>query len=391
MKIKYAKNSIAKIILFNTMVGLSSFLSCNSSLANSAQVFPGIAYDNPARLTQVQGSQIILGGTWVGIDYDFTGTVGRNTGTASGDGTLLLPYFRYAKRFTDKFVMGIDVTEPFASDVNWPITSIAAPVSTHTKLTTVDVAPTLAYDLTQQLSVGAGPDVQYANAELDNLVSIRRVGTGEFINQGTDVAGGWHAGVAYTVAKTHTVLGVSYLSRFIHRIVGESTFLNRESIGANTVLNLPATTTLTLIQPLSQHWILAGTANYSQWEVLNNITLYNTALGNLRPILFNYHNTWRYGLGGQYIFTNKWALKAGVSYDETPTFFPDRSLALPNEDLLGIKVGVHSQLTKVIGVDVDYGHSFVDKEQINNLRTLTNGVVDIEPNSVEARLTLNMA
>jgi long-chain fatty acid transport protein len=108
-------------------------------------------------------------------------------------------------------------------------------------------------------------------------------------------------------------------------------------------------------------------------------------------IPFNYHNTFDYSAGVNFKPSDKWILRAGVQYMNTPSNNRDRGVADPIGSAWVVGVGAHYQQNLCLSYDIGYGHSFFDQEPVHftNALTTADGHNNTETNVVGAQINWN--
>lgn len=396
-------------------------LSATHATASNFQDFSGITYSNPAELTlQVKDMQLIIGDEYFSPSpkIDFTGTVivpdpspmGNNvvvSGNANNIDYATYPYGRIAKRMTDQWVIGVDITKPFSSDIVYPDNSPARYSVTYSGMQSLDIAPNIAYQFSgawSKLALGFGLDAMHYVVDLDakypSLPSpATPFGSGldlGITNHATNWGCGWHAGLIYHLFQG-TILGLSYFSQINQNFTNGTSSVTGFPVSNSfsTTLNLPATTHFSILQFLNPKWSMMLKVHYSQWDSLQQVVLKNTA-GPLSTQFINlyYKNTWRVDLGTRYDLTPKWSVGGLFAYDQTPSNNTSRSLGLPgvNQTILG--TSVIYKLTKTIALEGSYGHIFAIDAPIKNVDpnsgVTTNGTVNISGNVIGLQLAMNV-
>ena len=79
-----------------------------------------------------------------------------------------------------------------------------------------------------------------------------------------------------------------------------------------------------------------------------------------------YKNSWNYAVGSNYHFNEKWILKTGVGYDQTPSNRTDRNVQVPDTNRLALAVGTHFQASQALGFDIGWSHLFAMNTHLNN-------------------------
>lgn len=358
------------------------------------------AFYNPAGLVRIKNQQLVLGVDPIVTEFKFHGNVDVNTvgfgdagptSTASeGGGMNFVPNLHYAAPLCDRLVLGLSAFSPFGLKTDYSQEDYTRYAATLTSLRVIDISPSFGLAITDKLSVGGGIDFQRANAEfdlvagnqlLDELVQQKMDTYGQ--NTGADHAYGFHAGILYEFTP-QTRMGVSYMSRVIHKLRGSSLFYgplaNDDSGGTQnseflqTKITLPPTTTLSLFHSFNSRWDAMGSVSYTQWSVLQSLDLFNVAAvvngassNNVTvTIPEHYHNTWNFSVGSNYHVNEEWMLRTGLGFDQTPSNNADRNLQLPDNNRFALAVGAHFQATKSLGFDAGYTHIFVSNTRINN-------------------------
>ncbi len=398
--------------LFSLMTTCGVICCATTASAGSFQNFAALVYSNPAELflTVPKKNQLILGDTYVSPNITFYGTVSRlpyvttaaGTGQTSNIASYNLPYGRMARKLSDQWMVGLDVTEPFTTNVMYnSATSIARYAVTKLKLTSVDVAPNVAYQFAGKLSdvaVGVGLDAMYLSADLEQISFIPLLGNGapghaKATNKANGWAYGWHAGAMYHALKG-TFLSLNYFSGITPTVTGTSTYTGSVSTHGAATVPLPATSTFSLKQFLNPDLMMFFQAHYSQWNRLTTVLLKNTAGPSSTNLLsFYYHNSWRWDFGTRYQLFPRIKVGALVAFDNTPTNNLYRNLSLPDGNRTVLGLGAEYQLTPEVAIGGTYSHTYFDKKILlntaNSTGVHTQGSAALSGNSYGLQLTVN--
>lgn len=368
---------------------LLSIVSSNV-FAAAYQIFPELAYENPAALNSVKKGQVILGIGIPTIKFRFNGSNGPFSGQASTVETNVLPYGRFAWRLSPKIVTSLDITNPVYSDFKYPVNSIVSALSTSTVMIGKNYSPKLSYEIKPGLAVGVGFDAHnFSNLQL----SFAAPPFGELSNRASGWAYGWDAGIFYALTQT-TFASLSYYSQMNHEDTGTSTWgpFSTDNYRANVVL--PATTSLNIIHLLSKQWVLSATLRYIQWKPYQHIYQYNTALpvnsGFLDFPIF-YKNSWSGLLASRYQINEHWAVKGALEYDSNLQPLIYRPLGMPADQIGLIAAGGEYAFTKQWSGSLVYIHGF-SNPKLQNIGPIgpVNGHVRINGNSVALSVTWNI-
>lgn len=355
---------------------------------------------NPAGLVHLDNQQLVASLIGIFFDAQFNGTATwddnggilplySETGTAQGGTANAVPAFHYAAPITERLVFGFSMMAPFGLETNYGDDAIVRYSATDTFLKTVDLSPSFGAKISEHFSLGAGMDFQYASVRFDSILGAPSLALPPTLppgapasyfdthtsNKGNDWALGWHAGIMIEPDE-NTRIGLHYRSMVSHHLKGESLISNgilasptlgRLHTDLTANLNLPATTTLSLYHSFNDRFALLGSVNYTQWNVFKDITLINPA-GPLPSITIpqNYRNTWRFALGADVKLSDKWLIRFGGGYDQTPTNNVNRDMRLPDSDRIAVSFGARYQASEHMGFEFGYTHLFMMNAAINN-------------------------
>jgi long-chain fatty acid transport protein len=228
--------------------------------------------------------------------------------------------------------------------------------------------------LTDWLSIGAGPELRVSDVKLQQNVgrispytaSIVDVAHVDLVGDGfaTDLA--WGAGIQIKPACNLTV-GVSYHSHVDQTYKGNAVFYQiptghadfdagvaaqlpvNQNVAAQTALQFPALTAFGVAYKFGDKLTVEAAATYTQWKVFDQTVLSFSPVG--RPafsqtIPHNWTNSWSYRLGMNYQATPKFNFALGVLYDQTAQPDADVGPLLPDANRTGYTFGLGYKLGK---------------------------------------------
>jgi long-chain fatty acid transport protein len=282
---------------------------------------------------------------------------------------------------------GIGVSAPFGLANEYDHDFIGRYDSTENELVTIDVAPSVAWAPREWISIGAGVDVQYANAKLENAVPSPITAGGPTPEtdgladlSGDDMTVGFNGGVIIkpyplTRVGVHYRQGISHTleGRLITRIPDDvpgvgGTFTN---VDGSAELDLPNIVNIGVSHTIGKVTLL-GSANWNEWSNFDDIPV-QLANGTFNQSEQNYKNTWSFAAGVRYEASPRLRLKAGVQYDPTPSVDGFRSTRVPDGDRVWVTAGAEYDLTDK--VTIDFGAAYVDvsEEEIDLTDTVPIG------------------
>ena len=405
-------------------VNVGNFGAGAAAIANDAST----AFSNPAGMVLIPNQQIVLSTNAIITDIKFKGTETwamssfgspPQHGTAQGGGTKYVPAFHYVTPLADNWAFGFSVSAPFGLVTNYGDNSLVNYSATDSQLETIDLSPSLAFKVNDKLSIGAGFDAEHLDATLNGTVGIPIISPAlntQSTNKGSAWGYGWHAGVLYQFTP-HTRVGLAYHSQVHFDVTGTSKLtgplanqanVNEPGVSSNnsleTNVTLPPWTELSGYHDINQQWSIDGSLVYTQWSFFNDELHIQNVQGVAATIPLSYpqivvnmpnhfRNTWRVAVGANYRPADKWILRAGAGYDQSPVKDAYRGVRLPDSDRYAIAFGAHYQAIKTLGVDVGWTHLFVKEAKVNldaqsgSQDAITNGKFYNHADIIGAQLT----
>lgn len=333
--------------------GLGTAYAGSAAIADNASTI----YFNPAGMTQLPGLQLSAGMTGIGPSYKFQNggstAGGSNGGDAGGWATVPNAYF--SAQLSPNWFLGLGISAPFGLATEYDSRWIGARQTIKSEIKTINYNPSIAYRVSDKLSLGLGLNYQTIDGELTRTgVSLK----------GDDASLGWNAGALLTLSPAMRV-GISYRSAVSHTLEGS---IN----GATPIkadLKLPDTFILSVWQQVSDRWEAMGDLSYTRWSSLKSLDIYNRGNGAfLASETFNYDNSWRFAWGAAYKATDAVKLKFGIAYDRTPVGNADRSARVPDNDRLWLSLGGQWNAGRQGRFDLGYSYLYLKDPGIDQTR-----------------------
>ena len=318
---------------------------------------------NPAGMTLLPDSQLVVAGHLIKLKAEFSGTVspavGGGQGGDAGD-VAFVPNAYFAYRVSPDLHLGLGVNAPFGLKTEYGSDWIGRFQAIKSDLKTVNVNPSLAWKLGDQLSIGAGVSVQRIEATLSNSISPLVPGSLMTV-EGDDYGWGYNLGLLWQAGK-ETRLGLAYRSEVDYTLEGTLT--------ANAVLpsgdvkadvTMPASASLSFFHKLSPKVDLLADVTWTGWSAFDQLAVVYTSLPvPLPPTPENWDDTLRYSVGATWHTSDRLSLRGGVAYDEAPVSDSYRTPRIPDGARTWIAVGGQYRLSKQGAIDFGYAHLFVD-------------------------------
>ncbi|MEN6487075.1 MAG: OmpP1/FadL family transporter [Syntrophobacteraceae bacterium] len=299
---------------------------------------PSAVYYNPAGITQLPGLQILAGATAIMPST----TVVRDDGTYHAQGHVWVPPHFYATyQFSDKLWFGLGAFSPYGLgvefDSNWP----GRANNIKTIITSVNMNPTIAWKMTDQLSVALGLDIMYFNLDMKKTVLAYPLRVDTEL-KGDSVGYGGNIALHYRPTDWLSA-GVSYRSQVTQNLKGDAKFNPNFAVFTDSSVNgsitLPDEICFGVAVKPAPQWSVEAGFIWTRWSTYKDLTMeFGNALGTVSSPK-NWHDTMRYNLGVEYKATDWLDLRAGYVFDEEPIPDSTADYIVPADDRHNFSVG----------------------------------------------------
>jgi len=386
---------------------------------------PSALHYNPAGMTQLQGLQFMAGALASGGSTNFTSLTGV---TARGDrnGIVAWPppgHTYVTANLKDLGVTtlgdlsaGIGLTVPFGSMTRWPNDGPFKTATTFSTLPLLDIKPTIAYKVTENLSLGLGADI-YTFSGLIGEGQVEKqsvwpggigIPAGSKVElSGKDTAAGFNASLLYTAlrnadGKPLANIGIVYRSQATLHLSGALLANGAKVSDANATLVLPQVITGAIaiwpVRTSEREWKLEMDVDYVGWKSVRNL---DVTLGNGVTIAQpqNWRSTYAVMLGTEYKWLTleslpHWEVALRAGYTNQQSQMPDLTYdpGIPSADVnivgggvgflckehgmfLGLvrcgDLGVGSLKPKAIGADLSFQAALYEDRTVSGNRNPT--------------------
>jgi long-chain fatty acid transport protein len=304
---------------------------------------------------------------------------------------FFIPNAYYTKTTSDGyFAYGVGIFAPFGlgQEYNNKDTSIFRNQITRIDLMTVVVNPTIAFKINEFLSVGAGIDWMWGQAELEKTPVVP--GVGNLYNsklKGDGDVWGYNFGLLLKPTPNFRI-GASYRSPFNLKIKnGDVTISNTSPAYASGLLGptpsntkgsatvaMPATFALGAAYTAGKLTVEAD-ADWTFWHSFSSLPI---TIQDPVPTLFSTTNPKQWEdvialrFGAEYRVTDPLALRAGVVYDPSPVPAATMGPELPDSDRMNYMVGAGYKIGRCT---IDGAFMYIDKKDrtVNNQAITASG------------------
>ena len=325
---------------------------------------------NPAGMTQLRGVQFMNGALFIGGTTNFTSSSSGVNTTGDRDGSVAWPppahLYLVANlgdvgfKGLDKWTAGVGITVPFGSLTHYPVVNPFSQTVTFNTNPLLDIKPTVAYKLNDELSFGLGADIYtYSTLFGEGQVEIRNTlgpnGTGpkREIN-GSGTGAGFNVSMMYTPlrnsdGKPIANVALLYRSQAVVPLSGQ--FSSNGAIVADAKANLvlpPIYSGGIAIWPRrdnEREWKLEMDVDYIGWKAVRSTSVSLSTGGGI-PVAQNWRNSYNVMIGTEYKVLRiasmpEWEIAYRAGFTHTQTQVPDATFnpGIPSADVYIPSIG----------------------------------------------------
>lgn len=303
-----------------------------------------------------------------------------------------IPELSLRHRLTDDLAVGISVSLPYGLKTDYPSGWAGRYYALETEETTVKIAPAIAWQVTDGLSLGASLDVEYARGVLTSAVDLGTLGVlngipgavpGKFDGQarlsGISWSQGFTLGAIYQPSPDWS-LGIAYQSAVYHTLSGWLVYnLDPAGLGSairsatglfadtrgTAKLTMPDMVMAGARKQVTEDFTLMAELDWTDWSHFHDLTIVARNPAQPNDITqADWHGSAFASVGGEYRLDDSWKLRGGAGYDQSPAPDVTRTPRSPDADRTWLAVGASYNLSPRTSIDLSFGHMFDDDKTV---------------------------
>ncbi|MAS05791.1 MAG: fatty acid transporter [Ahrensia sp.] len=399
-------------ILEQSTSRLGTAYAGTASIADDATT----AFFNPAGMARLDKAEAAIAGHLLVIDSEFddrgslaaagtplqqplTGPPGATDDPGVAGGLFVV------QPISERWTFGLGISAPFGLISEYDDDAVVRYHATRSELTVVNFNPSVAFAVTDELSLGFGLNYQRAEVKLNNAVDSFSVCVG---GGGTVPAcAAAHGGPANAVADSqsnidgdddaivadlslhwqpseNTALGLVWRQGAEFDLSGDASFSLSENCAADPFCagslqslqgpiradaELPDTLTASVSHRIRDRWTVHGDLAWTQWSSLQRVEIVNSDNGReVSRLELNYDDTFRAAAGASFQATDHLQWRFGVAFDQAPQDDPQFvTPRIPDADRVWISAGFNYRFGPDASMDLGYAHLFVDDSSIDSM------------------------
>lgn len=404
----------ASVALVTTQVQAAAFQLAEQNATGLGRAYSGegaigdnaaVLGRNPAAMTLFDKPALSGGVIYVNPDIDVEGkganvAAGKALGLPTDSKDIAddawVPFVYYVHPINEQWVAGVGAFTNYGLSTTYQDDHYAGPVAGKTNLKTFNLNPNIAFKANEHISLGAGFNAVYADAELirhsgvasaqvngqtaGSPVATSLVPTNEFVRlKGDDWGYGWNIGTLIE-ADEHNRWALTYRSKIKLTLEGDysSALPNLggqqlapdlpigtggQSIPGQLDLTLPAIAEVSGFHQIQPDWALHYGIMWTEWSSFEELRAQNGAGDTLFKKDEKFNNSWRVSMGATHTLNDQWVLRGGLAYDQSPVPADTRSISIPDVDRTWYTLGATYAATP--NLSVDGGFAFLHGKKVD--------------------------
>lgn len=375
-----------------TATGLGNAFAGSTAAADDI----GSMFFNPASITRHPGNQVASVGSYLMPRISFETAEARTAfgtpiagGTGGQDATpdVFVPAAYALWDVHPDWKVGIGLNAPFGLETEYDAAWAGRYHAVRSRLRTITATPAVAWRVTDVLSVGAGLQIKYADAILTNAIDFGTIGAAAGIPgaapaqqdgfadlRGDDVGVGFTLGILVEPWQG-TRLGVGYRSQVALEFTGDGRFdLDRAGIGATLVsatgaftdtgvevdLTTPESLSIGGYHEINEKWSVMGELAWTRWSRFEELRIrFDNPAQPDSVTEEDWRDTIFVAVGATFRPSDKWELRAGLAFDQSPVPERTRTPRIPDNDRFWVSFGVAYAPTPNLEFGFGYTHIFL--------------------------------
>ena len=334
---------------------------------------------NPAGMTRLEGTQVLLGPQVLYGDVNFSIGSGTSPELGTNDGGNAVGWFPGGGTFVSfsaspDLKLGFAIAGNFGLSQQYDSNWVGRYYVQEATLIGLSLLPSIAYRVSESLSLGASLNIMYGYFNDQVAINNPLPGDPDGKLELDDSTWGFgvNLGLLYELGPG-TRFGLTYNSE-VDLDFGASTEFSGLAPGLNALLNarglinanvdlgmkVPQGVMASFFHQINERWALLGSLGWQQWSEFGKVDISITDTNNPTSLTtsLDYDDTWHAALGAQYRISEPWLLNFGIAYDSGFQDSSNISPALPANSAWRFGIGFQNDRSKTFswGAAAEYAY-----------------------------------
>jgi long-chain fatty acid transport protein len=318
-------------------------------------------FKNPAGMSQLQGTQLQGGLQALYGSVSFTPDANTSNRLGTDDGGNAIGWLPGASLFVvaplgEKWRIGLGTLSYFGLAEDYNDNWVGRYYVQESAILGMSITPTVSYEATDWLSLGAGLNAMYGY--LDTQLAVN-TGLADGQMSLKDRTWGFGANIGALIkAGEKTRFGITYLSAVKLDFNDTPTFTGQgllmDALRANNQeldlgMKVPQSVMLSAFHQLNEQWALMADFGWQDWSQFGYVEA-GVESGGTTTLNLQYQDTFHGAFGAQYRASEKWLLSGGVAFDSSAVTSENRTVTLPMGQAWRFGLGAQYQLSKSVNI-----------------------------------------
>lgn len=352
--------------------GMGNAYAGGAAIAEDASTI----FFNPAGMTYIDGTQAVGALHLIKPNADFKnkGSQGAAGFPPAGDegpnaGDLaFVPNFYFMKELSPTVRVGVGVNAPFGLKTEYDDEWVGRFQAVKSELKTININPSIAFKVNDQLSLGFGVSAMWTEATLTRQVNRVVAAESGVEIKGDDWGYGFNLGAIYQ-ATADTRFGVAYRSKVKQKLKGDAKFgatLAASDSDVTASVDLPESLSASVFSKVNDKWDVMADVTWTRWSRFEELRIKfdSGAADAVTPE--NWENTMRYSIGANYHYSDAIKLRAGLAYDQEAIKDEFRTARIPGNDRKWVALGASYIVSPMSKFDIGYTHLFLSDAKVDD-------------------------
>lgn len=340
---------------------------------------PSAVYYNPAGIASLSGTRFSGGLTLIKPYASFRGPSPSINETELEEAYFNPINFYVTHQIADGLTVGLGVNNPYGLGTTWEDENwVGKYLAVETELVTFFVTPVIAYQISDELSIGGGISFAYGDVLIKRKLQFGQfAGDGDFQIDGDATAWSYTLGILYKPSEQLS-LGVNVRGEAKFEFDGNAEVEapsqfdgNLPTGAAEGPLTTPLNLTVGFAYMPQDDLTITGDFQYVGWSSYDKLEFTFTdyevdgepyVSTNIR----DFDDGFIARLGAEYNLNDKWSLRTGILYDNNPIKEEKLDPTLPDADRIGFNIGAGYNITENLSVDLAYFFLRFNEREVDN-------------------------
>jgi len=336
--------------IYLTEIGSPNSLGTASSANVTNRSVADSAWTNPAGMTGLDDSEMLVGMQLVVPEIEFESFVAEAGGNDGGNAGAVaaIPSYFYVRPLNEHWRFGFSIVAPFGGGFDFGDNFVGRYAVEEVVLQGMALSPSFAYQLNESVSIGFGASITYTLMEMDIAINQSAIGAPDgkveladatdlgvqpFVGLQWQYSDDGLFGLVYRAEMEVDLEGDLRVTDLALPLMPQSTF----SMGWDN----PQLLEIGIRYRLSDEWTITANADWEDWSAFSNslLTVNEAPMG---PVVVsldrNWKDTYKVGIGAIRRLSNGANIAFGAAYDSSPVDDVDRTVDLPSDEQVRLSI-----------------------------------------------------